>query len=346
MKCPFTVRCTNLGFVVLACLLFSCATDPGTSTPVSGGAITRFTYETGGMSVYVNIAFPKIYAAAILFDTNPITGQRTQATELDSGVSVIWPDSIQFSLPNCQADPVLDSTDTRTTFKVFNYAYPESCLSPSVNSGTGVATLTVNKTGMAPKTLNGATPGSPAASGYHTVFLTKLTVNGCLGGTSFFGSCTSSGASVGDGYCAMQAALGTVTSSLTGTWRAVLSDDTSAASSRITFASGTALKNTNGQTVLADASTLWSGGSLSAGLLYDEFGNIVNTTGGVEDYAWTASAPNGTNTGTNCHNWSKNNVGSESTTGRWQNTDSNWIQNSFQPDCSQALHLYCINSNN
>lgn len=63
------------GYIVgmlLLSLLSTCATDPGSGTPVAGAGVTYFTYETGQVEVLFKLEGSALLAAAILFDTNQL----------------------------------------------------------------------------------------------------------------------------------------------------------------------------------------------------------------------------------------------------------------------------------
>lgn len=130
----------------LAILLFRCATEPASGTPVAGGAVV-FTYETGAVRVITNVAGNALTAAAVLFDTDPLSGELAEATALEEGVTVTWPETVSFELPGCSSRPTLANSAAYTTFKIFEFAYPSDC-TPATNAEVaGQAALVISKDG-------------------------------------------------------------------------------------------------------------------------------------------------------------------------------------------------------
>lgn len=116
----------------------------------------------------------------------------------------------------------------------------------------------------------------------YQIFTTSVQYDGNLGGLS--------GA---DAKCQARAALG----SLTGTWKAILSDATTDANTRLTFASGINFVNMQGATVATSTADLWDG-IISAGVHYDQSGFATASD------AWTGTNSNGTKSvGFMCNSW-------------------------------------------
>lgn len=322
------------GVVVLILVAAQCATDPGGGTSIAGSSVTKFTYETGSVDVVINYTptANQIIGAAVLFDTNPTTGERAKATELDEGVTVTWPESLTIIVSGRACTSTLSSTDTQTLFKIFYYELSADCASDA--NIAGIATVTVNKNG-ASKTLNGNGSSGEGSGGggsltEHTVFVTSTTYNGNFGGLS--------GA---DTACATRAAAGSATVGLTGgTWRAIMSDDSINANdqNRINLIPTAPIKTPDGTTIVAAASSLW-GGTLISNIDVTEDAAGV---GGESPYeVWTGTAVDGT-AAENCSNWTSA-VG----TGVFGNKESNsstWT-NWGDGLCNLNKRLYCIYSN-
>lgn len=141
--------------LIATTLLLRCATDPGTNTPVSGGSIT-FRYATGDLRVITNVQGRELIAAAVLFDRDS-SGTLVQATEIEDGVSVTWPDAVSFELPDCSARPNLVSFEIHATSKIFNYTYPESCVPAPNEDVSGQATLVITNAAGNTRTINDST---------------------------------------------------------------------------------------------------------------------------------------------------------------------------------------------
>lgn len=172
---------------------------------------------------------------------------------------------------------------------------------------------------------------------FHTIFVTNQLYNGNLGGLA--------GA---DAKCAAQAVLGSKTSSLSGTWRAVLSSDVGNAKDRIALSQGYSIKNTKGETISLVATNLWNG-NLSNAIQYSADG--VAPINGPNLTAWSGSNADGNRIQigsaqeTTCSSWTDSSSSSDGVFGNVNVADSSWIY--FDQDsCSLPKRLYCINSNN
>lgn len=327
---------------ILLCVPFGCATDPTTTSPIAGSAI-EFTYETGSVKVVVNVETsrsrsPTINAAALLTDL--VDGKYEVATKFASEVSAVLPSSFAFTFsdcPNAEAPTILGPPILHPDglYNLLAQSYPANCIFTSDTTVSATATVTVSKTGQPDKILNGtgntSTPPTPAT--HHTIFVTSDRYSGNRGGVS--------GA---DSTCQTVAASGTATSTLGGTWRAIVSTAASNASSRITFESGSSIKNTNGATVVANSSDLW-GGTLLTPVGYDQNGS----PGAVTERVWTGSTASGTHGGNaDCSGWTNSTFG-WGHYGDLTSATSTWISAGDSTLCkgppdSEASHLYCINS--
>lgn len=320
--------------LLLPLLFGSCATEPGSSTPVAGGAVTKFTYETGEMSIVVDIPTSRsratpIVAAAVLFDINPETGERTQSTELDTDVSVVWPDSITFTIPGCAGTPVYQSADTYTTFKIFHYGYPAECTASEEIRISASASLTVNKTGLPAKVLNGVGASSGGSFTYHVIFATSSSHTGNLGGLS--------GA---DAICALRAATGSARSTLGGTWKALVSTTAVNAKDHISLTPSFQIKNTSGQILVNAASDIW-GASLLNAVGFNENGG----TSGAPFQIWTGTQDSGFTDDYTCLDWTSASDSEEGGRGASDVTIGTWIERVGTAPCDNDYPIYCINSN-
>lgn len=318
-------------FFGIVCLV-SCATDPSTSTPVAGGAITKFTYENGEISILVNAPSgltrsSTLVAAAVLFDRDPVTGERKQATTLDEAVSVVWPDNVRFAIPDCAEPATFVSSTVYEVYKVFQYTYPASCTPSNEVRISATATLIVNKTGQPPKTLNGVGASTGGAITYHVIFVTSTSSTGNLGGLS--------GA---DSICAARAALGSQTSSLGGNWKAILSDVGVDARDRLNLTGSYSIRNTNGETLFTTASTIWTTSPTNA-VRYTENGNAIVS------YVWTGTTADGRFNVNSCSGWTESSSSYDGGFGSTNLSTGKWIEQPSSDPCDQSDALYCINSN-
>lgn len=315
-------------FLSFLILFSSCATDPGTNAPIGGSSVT-FTYSNGDVDVIVSVQYPKIIAAAVLFDFDPATGIRGQAKQVETGVSIQWPDLLTLTVPNCDASASLASSETGSTFKLYNYDYPASCSPSETQSVSALATVVVSN-GTQSRTINGAGSGGGTTITSHVIFASSTQSTGNLGGLS--------GA---DSTCANLAASGSATATLPGTWRAVLSSDVESAASRITFESGVSLTNTNGDTILALASNLFSGGVLSNAITFNQNGG--SAAGG---WVWTGTSGVGASIPSfTCNSWTSSSGLEFAKKGLVSATTSEWLSDAGNFTCDSTLvRLYCINS--
>lgn len=109
-----------------------------------------------------------------------------------------------------------------------------------------------------------------------------------------------------------QAAVGT----LTGTYKAILSDASNDAKDRLIFVPGVQIVNTLDQVVASDSTGLWDG-------LIDNAVNYTDSTAPVMFDAWTGTNSNGTkSTGFMCNSWTSASNGSSGLAGVPSDTGS------------------------
>lgn len=132
-----------------------------------------------------------------------------------------------------------------------------------------------------------------------------------------------------DTYC------GTVATNarLTGTWKAVLSNDSTNAKDRLTI--GGSVFNMQGEELATSSADLWDG-TLAYSVKYDELGTAQETA-----TVWTGTLSNGTKetTSKNCSNW-----GATTGSGRigYANSTTDWLNGSFDGGCGNTFSIYCI----
>ena len=143
------------------------------------------------------------------------------------------------------------------------------------------------------------------------------------------------GLSGADTKCATHAS----NASLSGTWKAWLSDGSTSATSRLSHSSS-AYYNMNNQKVANN----WSGlinGTLQAAINYNESG--VQLTGTYK-WVWTGTNTDGTITSTSrtCVNWTSGDwLNGDAMAGYADNTDYHWTQDGYEA-CNTTGHLYCV----
>lgn len=171
---------------------------------------------------------------------------------------------------------------------------------------------------------------SGGGSAYHTIFVMVPAGDGDKGPLATV-----------DADCASAAATGSVTSTLTGHWRAIMSNSSTNAKDRITFVSGASIKNTHGDTLVANAADLW-GGTLLNQPKYSADGVTAAAA-----TIWTGTNSNGTKSASNCLDWGSSNSNDVGTVGSSVLTNSGWLVSGTE-DCDIInFHgIYCINSNN
>ncbi|MDO8592633.1 MAG: dockerin type I domain-containing protein, partial [bacterium] len=166
-----------------------------------------------------------------------------------------------------------------------------------------------------------------AASGVRTkrIFVTSTSYTGSLGGLA--------GA---DAKCQARATVG----GLTGTWKALMSDNTTNAKDRL----GTAwdlLADILGMPLISRAS-IWDTTSGYNVLNFYFYTTELGTKSGASFGVWTGTDSSGNKTTFNCQNWSSNYYLNYSTTGRIGDLDYKWINNQSNAVCNANYYLYCF----
>lgn len=204
-----------------------------------------------------------------------------------------------------------------------NDGYPDS-ITPtfSTNTPSGTTRARYQLTSYTlPDCDSNPTTGSTVTTNCTTkiVFITNSQYSGNLGGLS--------GA---DAKCQSEAQ----NAGLPGTFKAWLSDDTGAASTRLSHYSYKYILTTG--TAIAYNWTDLTDGTLLNPININQFGDTKDAN------AWTASNSNGThnNTGFNCSNWSVSDT-STAYNGSGGSTVSTWSQNS-RVACTTNTSLYCF----
>lgn len=184
--------------------------------------------------------------------------------------------------------------------------------------------------------------GSSGSTTFHTIFVATMAIDAAYSNM--------------DGNCTSAAAAGSKTSTLTGTWRAIVSKSSKNAKDRITFISGSSIQNTAGQTIVTSSASLW-GGALLNSPAYDADGGTPHSGPAIPHQVWTGSTSagvynsgGGSSTNT-CADWTDISAANSGTTGLIGATDGKWLDNgttncgfpgTFQTNGS----IYCINSQN
>lgn len=152
------------------------------------------------------------------------------------------------------------------------------------------------------------------------IFLSSLTWNGAMGALA--------GA---DAKCANMAYY----AGKSGTWIALMSAPYADIKYRLM---DKAYYRMDGTLVASSTADLFDG-TIAAPINIDENG-VVHSG---DDFAvWTGSTAEGTNTGTNCHNWGW--VSATGTVGDPTATAGNWL-NAAAGDCAQNKRIYCVRYN-
>jgi len=127
---------------------------------------------------------------------------------------------------------------------------------------------------------------------------------------------------------------------LKGNWRAVLSDSSTDATSRITV--DAAVDELDGDEVAGDASDFWSDSHSEDLDIAEDQSNLSNCGDGCDDdHVWTGTTTSGTGQGNYCGDWTSTNSNATAGTGDAGRTNSEWVEETTEP-CDKQLHLYCI----
>jgi hypothetical protein len=124
------------------------------------------------------------------------------------------------------------------------------------------------------------------------------------------------------------------------TWKAIMSDATTGAQSRLGLAANE-VRNLNGDLVVSSGAALF--GPLTTAIRYqDNFAASAATS-----YTWTGTSSTGTPSTGTCSGWSATN-GNTGTNGRPTGTansgTSSWINRSTTGSCTTSYRLYCIST--
>jgi hypothetical protein len=122
--------------------------------------------------------------------------------------------------------------------------------------------------------------------------------------------------------------------SLGGTWKAIISNDSTSAKDRITI-SGPVV-NMNSETVADNSADFWDG-SLDNPVGYDEGGNVRNVS------VWTGTQSNGTkHPWDNCDNWGIVGPAFSGASGGSNQVDNQWLEGAGSTACTVNQSFYCI----
>lgn len=307
--------------------LFRCATDSASTAPIAGGAIC--TYEDCTVDVIVNYVRARgggdIYTVAHFFqDGRPVDGK-------ESSLTITFAPEFTFTIPGCNTAPTFVSGQTSPTYAYYlaHHTFPTNCTNANVSA---TITATFSKVGYPDRILNGA-GGSSETSGSGGADLTHQTLFATS--TRYRGDIGSLGAA--DTLCINVAAAGSITQSLGGTWKALMSDSTTSALSRITLHAGKAVKNAFGETLKTDAADLFDGNGTLTAVQYDQDANLAAAPNGV----WTGTTTIGNYSGSACLDWTSNGIGDNGTAGDVTVTFG-WLE-ATNGSCNPTKHLYCIN---
>lgn len=131
--------------------------------------------------------------------------------------------------------------------------------------------------------------------------------------------------------------------SLGGTWKAWLSDSTSAnyAINRLAHNSGKPIKTLNGSQVAADLDSLALAGQLSSGINQTPSGSLIGTNS--VDESWTATKPDGTfnSNSSSCNSWTTSSNSNARVGSTWKSGTGNWTSDNGI-SCSNIRHLACF----
>lgn len=168
------------------------------------------------------------------------------------------------------------------------------------------------------------------ASGEHRVFITSVATTGDMAaGTG------SSGMAKADKICQDRAEA----ANLTRDYKAIISDSTADASSRLVISGEVYTVDDNGDKYLiAEASSeFWDSDTTPLKNTIDrtESGALL-----ANKEVWTGSLESGATTSDHCVNWTD--TGSTATYGDNSIKTSAWIESSATANCNTSKHLYCI----
>lgn len=171
-----------------------------------------------------------------------------------------------------------------------------------------------------PEEEDGVSPGE------HRIFITSNTFDGNM-----------SGLTGADQNCKDRAEA----AGLTKDYKAILSDGTNSAASRLVFSGAIYLVHGSNKDKIADSNTaLFSADTtnFSYQINRDENGSLITAK-----EVWTGSSVEDGTSGTdNCTNWTSNSGAVDGEYGTNDSVDGTWIGNTSAKACSDSKHLYCI----
>ena len=123
---------------------------------------------------------------------------------------------------------------------------------------------------------------------------------------------------------------------LGGRWKAILSDDSLDASSRLRVVSP--VVNLNDEVVADDRADLWDQ-SIDTDIDYNEKSMSAHP---LPDEVWTGSNATGHSAPDNCQNWTSTSPGDDGVTGDFGRNNSDWLEDPPSDACLRQARLYCI----
>lgn len=181
---------------------------------------------------------------------------------------------------------------------------------------------------------NGTVESDGVLPGEHRIFITKSSSI-----KADFSSSGLTGIAGADALCNAYAEA----ASLKKEYKAIISDDTSAAKDRLVFTGSIYTVSGSIKTKVAESSSeFWDSSSsdLLSKIDWDEDGRSV-TSGNV----WTGTTSSGTSHTENCSNWATSSLSDGSKKGGFgdvNQTNDLWIEDGTGQPCSLTAHLYCI----
>lgn len=319
---------------VAAFAMVRCSTDPGSTSSIGGAGV--FNWESGDADVIANKVGGEIKVAVVLYGPNG-DGNREIASLIaddvdptfptDTGIAFTFTPPVGRSKRECDVTYTFVGSVDYGTYIIYTFQTSSTCDVSVSTSVIATNTLTgeTRVIGAEGTTTEGEGGTGSSAITHHTAFVTSGTTNGNIGGLG--------GA---DALCTSVASTGSVTSSLVGSWKAIMSSQTISAASRLPLTSMEIL-NTNGEQVKTSALDLFNG-ALTNKINYNQNGVLV-ASGGV----WTGTlATGGIVSGRNCTSWTYDGtrVILPATQGNL-NSLTVWL-NSTTANCSILLRVYCM----
>ncbi len=218
--------------------------------------------------------------------------------------------------------------------------------------GAGGAAAQASGSGtMATSGAGGATASSAASSGATGATATSGTTSTGTGGVvcthyvfltnnTYAGDFNKADPNGADALCTAEAKAG----SLTGTWKAVISDATTPANKRITVTGNVCLADDGikkpSTTLVSDVNAWWLGPHK---LPIDHTAGGTKPDDGVYPYVWTGTKFDGSASGVDCSSWKITTPPAAGTYGYHDKTADYWLDSKGQIDgCQNNRRLYCI----